>query len=65
MRGEMPSCIRKNPPHERKAVPPAGERQARLVSIFQRESAYRAGINVRWIGDDEVVAEVIELREHI
>jgi len=20
------------------------------VSIFQRESAYRAGINVRWIG---------------
>src|SRR6266851_6967223 len=49
-------CRKQDPACEIQTVPPAVDREPRLVTIFRRQTPHRPCRDIGWIGDYEVVS---------
>ena len=62
---EVPACFIQNPPDHRKSVASSVKSQLRLVPAFGRKRGHAFVVDIRRIGDDEIVARGLDRREQI
>ena len=55
-RVQMGGSLRQHAAHQRQAVAPAGERDARLAPVFARQRTHRRGVDIGRVGQDQVIA---------
>lgn len=64
-RPEKVACSEEDPAHEMQAVIPAGQREPGLMPVFGWQSSHGSGVDIRRIGNDEVVAFVRQPAEQV